>query len=98
MAQTRAPAPDREHRHVQAGGEIGHAREDVGVAGEVDLRGPFLEHEAEGRTGRPQGWAFPIVVGKRRGDPDRTDGKDVARIEEAAGLKEAEPMLVARRS
>ena len=34
--QGRPPAADRQDRQVQARGEVGHPREDVGVAGEVD--------------------------------------------------------------
>ena len=34
--------------------EIGHLREDVRVAGEVDALAALLEHIAEGHAGRPQ--------------------------------------------
>ena len=57
--ESRAPAPDRQQRHVQLA-QVGHAREEVRVAGEVDAPARVLRASSRGwRVEGPKGGRKP---------------------------------------
>jgi hypothetical protein len=75
----RPPAADRKDRDVEVVDKVAHAREQVGIAREVDgTRSP--EHEAERRrvsSPRPP----DVVLGMDRSHLQRPDRDDLTRIE-----------------
>ena len=78
--ERRPPAPDRQQRHVEARREVGHLREEVGVAGEVDAAAiPRPRSRAPRRAGEPgprrpscSAWHRPHL---ERADVDRSPGR-----------------------
>jgi hypothetical protein len=73
----RTPSPDRHQRQVDAPGEIGHALEQCGVAGEVD-HPRSLDQEPDRELGRPDWRPESAVLGIGRLDPQAADRRDVA--------------------
>ena len=91
----RAPAPDGDQRQIDRVGEVGHRREQVGVAGEVD-RSTASKHEAERLCGRPERRSEPGMVCRDPFDADAADLRHLAGAHLANMVEARRPKPVAR--
>ena len=74
---TWAPTTDGQERHVDPAGKVGHAGEEVGIAGEVDTGAPF-EQVAQRWDAAPDRVATPVVGCVHRFDDDLAEGHPIA--------------------
>ena len=75
-------------------GEVGHRREQVGVAGEVD-RSTAAEHETECIRGRSERRPESGMVCRDRFDPESADLRDLAGAHLAHVVEARRPQPVA---